>query len=585
MKKTITLLLAMLLLFSSLPVLAGCGDDEEGPASTTPTYQYIEKKFDYLNTDLSPYITLTADQYKGLALELIGYKTEITEEEITEYYEDHLRFLYKDAVDGTKKQYLKPVGNTDELVISYYTKAYGNTELKRLSSDGYSLVLGAKGFWDETIEEKLVGMIEEKLVGLIPAVSVEGEDTLSVKDNLVLVNYTVTYQYDKDGDGTAETHEYKKGEGEAVDLGITTGDIAKYYEKFLGKKRGDTVTFEIADKEVVVVEKAQGVEEVKAKVTLSVSATVSDILTQTVHPITVTLPKDFFSEEDEAHDTYYNLNGHEITIYVTIESFVDYELAEENIDFILDKGKCNYIPKNPDGEPYTEKDYDTYYAKFKDMENGFEVLKAEFLESIEKYLFEENEQATIDRNYQTIWNAVLDKVTVKKYPEEAYNYYFQNFFASLREYYDYVGAVHKGYIFESFAVETMNSQYGTKLKTFAEVQSYVKKMCEGWVKEELVRYAIHKAEKIALSDEEFKEGYQQMLEDELYYVQMNYYYGYSQLWFNTTEELEEYYDKTYGEGEFAKSARDTLLFEKVITLIYDTAEKTVKAEEDTKTES
>ncbi len=571
MKKTMTLLLAALMLFSSLFAFAGCGDDENTPAaSTTPNYQYIEKNFDYLGTDLSPYITITADQYKGLALALLGYKTEITEEEITEYYEDYLRYLYKDAVNKEKKEYLKPVGNTDELVISYYTKAYGNTtEVKILSSDGYALVLGAKGFWDESIEEALVG--------LIPATSVEGADTLSVKDNLVLVDYTVKYLYDKDGDGTAEEHIYKDGTGEAVDLGIDTGDIATYYQKFLGKKRTDVVSFEIADKEIVVVEKAEGVDEKKAKVTLSVEATVTDILTQNVHPITVTLPDDFVPEGDEAYGTYYYLNGHEITIYVTIESFVDYELAAENIDFILDKGKCKFVP-----EGYTEKDYDTYYAKYKDMENGFEVLKAEFLESIEEYLFEENEQATINQNYQTIWNAVLDKVTVKKYPEEAYNYYFQNLFASLREYYDYVGAVHEGDTFESFAVKTMNSQYGTKLKTFAEVQDYAKKMCEGWVKEELVRYAIHKAEKIELSDEEFKEGYQEMLEQELEYIQMNYYYGYSQLWFNTTEELEEYYDKNYGEGEFAKSARDTLLYEKLIRVIYDAAEKTVKEEEDSK---
>lgn len=579
MKRTLTLLLALLMLASTALFLASCGkDDPEGDASassTKPTYEYIEEEYDYLANDLTPYITLNEADYKGLVLALKGYKPTISEEEINEYYEDYLRYLYKDAVDGTKKQYLSAVGKTDEIIISYYTKAYSNTtEVKILSSTGYGLVLGAGSFWDAAIEEALVG--------LVPAKKVEGEDAVAAKNHLVLVDYTITYQYDKDGDGTAETIEYKKseGNGDAVDLGVTSGDIVKYYEKFLGKKRGDVVSFEIADKEVVVVEKAEGVEEVKAKVTLCVSATVTDILEQNEHKITVTLPSDFVPKGDESYETYKFLNGHEITVYVTIESAVDYELAEETIDFILGKGKCKYVP-----EGYTEDDYDTYYAKYKDMENGFEVLKAEFMTSIEEYLREQNDESTISANYSDIWNAVLDKAVIHSYPELAYNAYYQNLFASLREYYDYVQAVAQGYTFENFAVLMVNQQYGTSLKTFDEVKTYVKNMCESWVKEELVRYTIQKAENITLSDEEFEEGYKEILEEELYYAQMNYYYGYSSVWYDTVEQIEKALNEYYGEGVFKDQVRDSLLFDKVMRVIYDSAEKSEKTEEADKGES
>lgn len=571
MKRTLTLLLAMLMLFSSALFLIGCSEDEPGDTSTVPNYEYIEEEYDYLANDLTPFITLKPEDYKGLALALKGYKPTITEEEINEYYEDYLRYLYKDAVDGTKKQYLSAVGNTDEIVISYYTKAYDDTleiKSKKLSNSNVGLVLGAGySFWEKTIEEALVG--------LVPAKKVEGDDALSAKDHLVIVDYTVTYQYDKDKDGTAETLEYKKGEGEAVDLGVTSGDIVKYYEKFLGKKRGDVVSFEIADKEVVVVEKAEGVEEVKAKVTLSVSATVTDILAQNEHKITVTLPNDFFSEGDENYDLYKTLNGQEVIVYVTIESAVDYELAAETIDFILGKGKCQYVP-----EGYTEDDYDEYYAKYKDMENGFEVLKAEFLESREKYLREENDKATIGNNYADIWNAVLDKAVIHSYPDLAYRAYYQNFFASLREYYDLAQvSINQGATFETFAVAMANQQYQTKLTTFEELQTYVKNMCEGWVKEELVRFTIQKAENITLSDEEFEEGYQEVLEEELYYAQLNYYYGYSSVWYNTVEEIEKAINDYYGEGVFQEQVRDSLLFNKVMKVIYDSAVKTEKTED------
>ena len=212
-----------------------------------------------------------------------------------------------------------------------------------------------------------------------------------------------------------------------------------------------------------------------------------------VMPGTVVETTNNFPEE-----YYEEFAGREVTFRITVRAIVGhYSVPTLDDAFIKSETGCETV------EEYRTLVYETLLAKA-------------------------TETANMTR-YQIMWEAILANATVHSLPEEQVMFYY----TSDRSYYESV-AEEYGYTYEEY------------LKACGVDDAYVKEMVENVIREELVLYAIVKAENISISDEDYAEGLAKYAaEQEM-----------------TEEEMEEQYGRDYIESN--------LLWDKVIYELFET---------------
>ncbi len=164
----------------------------------------------------------------------------------------------------------------------------------------------------------------------------------------------------------------------------------------------------------------------------------------------------------------------------------------------------------------------------------------EFEESITETLTEnyyENYYQSIDSQ---IWSTVIENTTVKKFPEKELREMYDDMVTSVEAYAEAYGI--------NFA-DYLKAIYGMTEEEFYE---YAQTEAEAYVKDEMVKYAIARAEGITLTEEEYEEGVKE--------------YALEIYEFDSVEEFEQVYEK--------KNIRQILMYEKVHEKVADYADVT-----------
>ncbi len=139
-----------------------------------------------------------------------------------------------------------------------------------------------------------------------------------------------------------------------------------------------------------------------------------------------------------------------------------------------------------------KKDTTVYNDEFVKENLGFNSVQ-----EYEKYLSEEYKKNSQSNLYSeiipTLWQIVLDTTKVTKYPEDKVKEKYDTFLTNAKDF-----AELRGLTLAQFA------QYAYE-KTEDELYDYALEEAQKMVKEEMICYAIARAEGIVLSDEEYKE--------------------------------------------------------------------------------
>ena len=212
-----------------------------------------------------------------------------------------------------------------------------------------------------------------------------------------------------------------------------------------------------------------------------------------VMPGTVVETTNFFPA-----DYYEDFAGKEVTFKITVQSIVGhYTVPELTDEFVKGITGCETV-------------------------DAYRELVREAL------LADATEKANMTR-YQILWEAVLANATVHSLPEQQVMFYY----TSDRSYYESVAAEY-GYTYEEY------------LEACGVTDADVMKMVEDSIREEIIFYAIVKAENIRITEEEYTEAAE----------------GYAAVEGVTLEELEA----TYGYDYIAEA----VLWDKVIYTLFDT---------------
>lgn len=139
-----------------------------------------------------------------------------------------------------------------------------------------------------------------------------------------------------------------------------------------------------------------------------------------------------------------------------------------------------------------------------------------------------------------IWDTVVENTTVIKYPEKELKQMYDDMVTSAEAY-----ALKAGVNFADY----VKAIYG---KSEDEFYDYVQAEAEAYVKDEMIKYAIARAENITLTDEEYAKGAKEYAVD---------IYG-----LDSVEAFEAIYDK--------KTIRQTLMYEKVHEAVVNYADVT-----------
>ena len=156
--------------------------------------------------------------------------------------------------------------------------------------------------------------------------------------------------------------------------------------------------------------------------------------------------------------------------------------------------------------------------------------EAEYREKLYKELDDARRAEASEAIYQTVWDKVLEASTVKKYPQKHVDYYYDSYYG----YYAY------------YAAQSGQPAAALMAKEGKTVED-LKKASEVSTKEDLVYYAIVRAEGLEVTNEEYDANIEKYAKEQ----QMS------------VSELEEAYDKEY--------IRDCMLYDEVLAYLAEQA--------------
>lgn len=193
--------------------------------------------------------------------------------------------------------------------------------------------------------------------------------------------------------------------------------------------------------------------------------------------INVTFPENYQSEE---------VAGKDATFYVT----VNYICGEETVPEFTD----DWV-------------YDFTKGSYKTAEDFKNDLKEELVSSLKTLHSAE------------VWKRVMENATYIEIPEQQYLYYYNNYKSTIEYYASYFGVTYEAFLSEGYA----NYMFGLNIKSDKELQEFATDI----VKEELAFFAVMKAEKLEITDEEYEGFMADIVENSEY----------------TREEIEKQYSK------------------------------------------
>ena len=327
----------------------------------------------------------------------------------------------------------------------------------------------------------------------------------------------LTYRYNYDLSEYIELANYKNLPAQGYKINITEEDIERqilstrsYYSRLTditdrGADYGDTLYIDYTGSVDGV--KLDEASEEDAEITIGTGALPDDFESALVGAYTgdtlsfdVTFPEPYIQ--------YPDLSGQNVHFEVSVNNVCEQELPEYNDDFA--RAYLGY--------------------------DSVEDYEANLYKLLEEHYYEIYYQS-IDSQ---IWDTVVENTTVIKYPEKELKQMYDDMVTSAEAY-----ALKAGVNFSDYVVAV----YG---KSEDEFYDYIQGEAEAYVKDEMIKYAIARAENITLSDEEYAKGAEEYAID---------IYG-----LNSVEALEAIYDK--------KTIRQVLMYEKVHEVVADYADVT-----------
>ncbi len=328
----------------------------------------------------------------------------------------------------------------------------------------------------------------------------------------------LTYRYNYDLSEYIDLADYKGLPAEGYTINITEEDIEQqilstrsYYSKLTditdrGAEYGDTLFVDYTgsvDGEII-----SEASESDAEITIGAGSMPDDFENNLIGSVVgdtlsfdITFPDPYLQ--------YPDLSGDNVHFEVTVNNVCEQELPEYNDEFAQ-----AYLGYNSTAE-YEE------HIKTLMEEHYMEI----YYQSIDSQ----------------IWDTVIENTTVKKYPEKELDQIYDDMVTSVQAY-----ATNAGVQFSSY-VEAVYKM------TEDEFYASLKEQAEDYVKDEMVKYAIARAEGITLTDEEYQEGAEEYATD-VYSL-------------DSVAALEAIYDK--------KTIRQTLMYEKVHEKVVDYADVTL----------
>ncbi len=434
-----------------------------------------QKDFDFMTSDLSDYITVKREDYKG-------YEIEIKREEVTETDVDRkiMALLYQNRAENPSNKgaqtYKVPISVGDTVKIYYrgYTvdENGAQTELSGCSNllgNIYELGIGAfpTGF--------MTGF-EEGLIGAVPwNYQFNPEDEIITEGrvnagDILYISYTAIMP-----DGTTEEKSYDR-----VNLG--DGRIDEKYgvgfkEYFIGD--GESGAVEIGKKSTV--EKTFTYGDGTA---VYVDLKVNCVIRADAEPLTVdvSFPENFSVEA---------LRGVDAKFDVYIKHSIVYETPTYDEKFITETLKLSA-------------------DDLKDFSGA--TLVDKHRASLLKEAKEEYENAVNDIIEEKLWTHLRETVKLKKLPESEVNEMYVQIYNEL--YYNYQYYYSSSYqSFDLFACAYYGIAQGSDWRV------YIMREAQDVIIEQIVFYYIMRAEDLVPSDEEYAELYDAKVKEMLdYYV-------------------------------------------------------------------
>lgn len=328
----------------------------------------------------------------------------------------------------------------------------------------------------------------------------------------------LTYRYNYDLSDYIDLADYKGLPAEGYSINITDEDIQQqilatrsYYSKLTditdrGAEYGDTLFIDYTgsmDGETI-----SDASESDAEITIGAGSMPDDFENNLIgSKVGDTLSFDITFPDPYLQ--YPDLSGDNVHFEVTVNNVCEQELPEYNDEFAQ-----AYLGYNSTAE------YEEHIKAL--MEEHYKEIYYQSIDS-------------------QIWDTVIENTTVKKYPEKELDEIYNDMITTTQAY-----ATNAGVQFSSY-VEAVYKM------TEDEYYASIKEEAEAYVKDEMVKYAIARAEGITLTDEEYQKGAEEYATD-VYSL-------------NSVEELEAIYDK--------KTIRQTLMFEKVHEKVVDYADVTL----------
>ena len=207
--------------------------------------------------------------------------------------------------------------------------------------------------------------------------------------------------------------------------------------------------------------------------------------------VNVTFPQDYHNEE---------FAGKDATFYVT----VNYICGEETVPEFTD----DWV-------------YDFTKGSYKTAEDFKNDLKEELVSSLKTLHSAE------------VWKRVMENATYIEIPEQQYLYYYNNYKSTIEYYASCFGVTYEAFLSEGY--------FGPNIKSDKELQEFATDI----VKEELAFFAVMKAEKLEITDEEYEGFMADLVENSEY----------------TREEIEKQYSKEDIVLEMLISETQEVIFE------------------------
>ena len=177
------------------------------------------------------------------------------------------------------------------------------------------------------------------------------------------------------------------------------------------------------------------------------------------------------------------LNGAKARFYVVIDHVMPAQIPELTAQYITDT------------------------LKFESDKTGDELISA-FKQHVKDYLTEQNRTAEIEEASDQIWNTLMEKTTVKKYPKK-------NVKEEREAVYNEIKNTYNSYKNDSTYGSYFSSTYPTlnkyiiaqgSLESESQIEDYLDNLAESRVKEKMILYYLVDSLQISLSDEEYQKA-------------------------------------------------------------------------------